>query len=257
MTGKFQRLICTESGSISWVTLNRPEKRNALDDLTIQELKEAFKLAGENPQARIVALSGEGKDFCSGLDLSALQRIANANISENLEDARSMMELFLQMRGLPKPIVALVRGRALAGGCGLACACDLILASDTAQFGWVEVNIGFVAAIVMAILRRSVGEKRACELLVTGDVIGAERAERIGVVNRVFPDGEFDSRAHEWLEQLTGKSAPALRLTKQLLYQTDGMSLEQAMRCGVDVNAIARMTDDCRQGVAKFLERKK
>ena len=252
----FDRLTYSESDAIAWISLNRPEKLNAMDDLTLAELKTAFTRAAAITSIKVIALGGEGKDFCSGLDLSALRRIAEASASENLEDARSMMELFLQMRALPKPIVALVRGRALAGGCGLASACDLILASDDAQFGYVEVKIGFAAAIVMAILRRSVGEKRACELLVSGATISAAEAAKIGLVNHVFPASDFQQRAVEWLSRLVVNSSSAMMLTKQLLYQIDGMTLEQSMRCGMDVNTLARMTEDCKEGVARFLSRK-
>ncbi|MBI4470917.1 MAG: enoyl-CoA hydratase/isomerase family protein [Acidobacteria bacterium] len=256
MSHEFQRLLYQESDGVALITLNRPEKRNALDDPTIEELKAALRLGLESHTARVIGLQGAGRDFCSGLDLSALRKIAHGDVKEHLDDAHSMLELFLQMRALPKPIVGMVRGRALAGGCGLASACDLVLASDTAEFGYVEIRIAFVAAIVMAMLRRSVGEKKACELLLTGGVIGAVEAERIGLINHVFPDGEFEQRCQAWLHQLTEKAALALRMTKELLYRIDGMPLEQAMRCGADINALARMTEECRQGVARFLEKK-
>ena len=254
---QFQRLTYSESDSIAWITLNRPEKRNALDHLTIQELKIAFDLAGPDSDAGIIALKGEGSDFCSGWDLSLLEKWGRSGVAENLEDARSMMQMFLQMRASPKPVVGLVRGRALAGGCGLASACDLIIASDRAQFGYVEVKIGFVAAIVMSLLRRSVGEKRACELLLSGAVIDAREAERIGLVNHVFSDAEFDQRAVEWLIALAQNSGPSMKLTKELLYRIDGMTLEQAMESGAVVNALARMTPECRQGITQFLKRRK
>lgn len=253
----YRRILYEVKDWRAHIRLNRPEKRNALDDLTIDELTRAFVRAGEADQVKVVALEGAGKDFCSGIDLSGLSKIREAPILENLEDASRLVDLFLAMRRLPKPIVALVRGRALAGGCGLATACDLVLASESAQFGYAEVKIGFVPAIVTTLLRRNVAEKRAFELVVGGQVIGASQAERIGLINHVYPDDRFESRASEFLEALTQNSASAMGLTKRLLYRIDGMTFEMAMQTGAEVNTIARMTDDVQRGVRRFLERKK
>ena len=155
-------------GSIAWITLNRPEKRNALNDELIADVKSGLRAAAEEPLVRAVVISGAGKDFCSGADLSALQKISKATITENADDARSMMELFMLMRELPIPVIAAVHGRALAGGCGLASAADLVLAAESARFGYPEVKLGFVPAMVMAILKRNVSEKQAFELLTRG-----------------------------------------------------------------------------------------
>jgi methylglutaconyl-CoA hydratase len=163
--------------------------------------------------------------------------------------------MFSQPRKMKKPVIAAVRGRAFAGGAGLATACDLIIAARSAQFAYPEVKIGFVAAMVMAFLRRSLGEKRTLELLVTGKVISADEAERIGFVNRVCNDEDFDTEVDKFANEIAGLSASAVMLTKQLLYQTDGMSFEQAIRAGVEMNAIARMTEDCQNGIKKFLSK--
>ncbi|KAF0240940.1 MAG: enoyl-CoA hydratase/carnithine racemase [bacterium] len=179
----------------------------------------------------------------------------SSSIIENLEDTGLLMELFVQIRNLTKPVVAVVRGRALAGGCGLATACDLILANETAQFGYPEVKIGFIPAMVMAILRRSVSEKRAFELVTSGEPISASEAERIGLINQVYPDSKFDNKVTEYLSALTRKSASAVFLTKRLLYQMDGMSFETALKSGMDANTICRVTEDCQQGIAKFLKK--
>ncbi len=237
------------------MTLNRPEKRNALDEQSIEELKSALQVAGSDDSVRVVLLTSAGDDFCSGADLSALRRIAERTILENRDDARSLMDLFVAMRRLPKPVVAAVRGRALAGGCGLASACDIVLASASAQFGYPEVKIGFVPAMVTAILRRSVGEKVAFELLVRGETVGAARAEAIGLVTRVFNDDEFEEAVREYVRGLASLSASAVSLTKYLLYQTDGMSFEAAIASGADVNSVARLTDDCRAGIDRFLKK--
>ena len=248
-------LLVEERDGIAYLTLNRPEKRNALNAELIEALKAALRDADARSGVRVVAVRGAGSDFCSGLDLSALERIAAASPMENLADADSLAELFLIPRRLSKPVVALVRGRALAGGCGLATACDLVLADESAQFGYPEARIGFVPAIVGAMLRRNVSEKRAFELAARGHTIAAAEAERIGMINHVWPAAEFDVRAGELLAELAGQSASALHLTKRILYGADGMTFEAAMRAGADVNVVARMTPDMQAGIRRFLEK--
>ncbi|MBZ5554444.1 MAG: enoyl-CoA hydratase/isomerase family protein [Acidobacteriia bacterium] len=249
------KLIFKIENSIACITLNRPEKRNALDFELIEELKKSFRDAGSNKVVKAIGLSGAGRDFCAGMDLSVLQKIQQLDVMENIEDAQSLMELIVLMRKIPKPIVAVVQGRALAGGCGLATACDLILAARSAQFAYTETKVGFVPAIVSALARRALGEKRAFELLVLAEPITAVEAERIGLINKVFDDDRLEREAGEYLSTLTRLSASAVALTKSLLYSTDGMPWEQALRVGVDVNTLARMTEDCRKGVAGFLKK--
>lgn len=250
-------LLIEQTGGIAFLTLNRPEKRNALDDRLIAALKEALRAADADPAVRVIALRGAGKDFSSGADLSALRKIADASVMENLADVDGLAELFLLPRRLRKPLVALVRGRALAGGCGLATACDLVLASDMAQFGYPEARIGFVAAMVMAILRRSVPEKLAFELVVRGHILTAAEAERIGLVNHVLPESDFDAECGRFLAELAERSPSAVQLSKRLLYHADGMSFEAALRAGADMNVIARMTEDMQAGVARFLAKER
>jgi len=242
-------------GSVAWITLNRPEKRNALNDSLIAGIKQGLKTAAADKNVRGVVISGAGKDFCSGADLSALQKIAGASVAENSEDARSLLELFLLIRALQVPVVAAVTGRALAGGCGLATACDLVLASASARFGYPEVKIGFVPAMVMAILRRNVSEKRAFELITRGAEIGAEQAMSFGLVNQVFADDSFEVDVRTYVSEFEKMSASAMGLTKTLLYQMDGLAFPEALETGADVNVIARLTDDCQQKIAKFLSR--
>lgn len=242
-------------GAVALVTLNRPEKRNALNDALVAGLKDALRRADADDSVRVVLLTGAGADFCSGADLSALQKIADGSILDNLEDARSLMELFALVRRVRVPVAAAVRGRALAGGCGLATVCDIVLAARSARFGYPEVRIGFVPAMVMAILRRNVSEKRAFELVARGAEIGAEEAERFGLVNRVFDDDSFENEVESYVHSFERASRSAVSLTKRLLYQMDGMNFGDALEAGVDVNTIARMTDDCREGVARFLDK--
>lgn len=242
-------------GAVARLVLDRPEKRNALNAELVAALKEALRAADADAEVRVVAVEGAGADFCSGADLSALRRIAGASAMENLEDVDELAELFQLPRRMAKPVVALVRGRALAGGCGLATACDLVLATESAQFGYPEVRIGFVPAMVMAILRRNVSEKRAFELIVRGAPVSAAEAERMGLVNHVYPDDAFEAEAAAFLGELAERSASAVRLSKRLLYNSDGMTFDAALRAGADVNVVARMTEDMQAGVARFLDR--
>jgi methylglutaconyl-CoA hydratase len=237
------------------VTLNRPDKRNALNDQLVSDLKTAIAEAEADSAVRAIILRGAGKDFCAGADLSQLQKIARATILDNIDDASGFASLLLQIRKLKKPVIAAVHGRALAGGAGLASACDMIIAARSASFCYTEVKIGFVPAIVMAIARRNLSEKRAFEILCTGKMLTAEEAERIGFINNICDDINFDDEVEKLASEISRLSASALALTKSLLYQTDAMTFEQALRAGVEMNAIARMTPDCREGIEKFLSK--
>lgn len=242
-------------GSIARITLNRPEKRNALNDELVAGIRNGLQKAAANESVRVVLISGAGQDFCSGADLSALKKISEATLVENAADARSLMELFTLMRQLPIPVVAAVHGRALAGGCGLASAADLVLATESARFGYPEVKIGFVPAIVMAILKRNVSEKQAFELLTRGTEISAQRAYEIGLVNQVFADEEFAVSVQAYVKVFEKMSKSAVALSKSLLYQIDEMSFREAVETGVDANVIARLSKDCQEGIAKFLNK--
>lgn len=251
----FDRVLYSVENAIARITLNRPEKRNALDPQTLEELPQALARAEEEAAVKVVALAGAGKDFCAGLDLTTLRQAAEPAVFEKMQDAERLVRLFLQMRRMTKPIVALVRGRALGGGCGLATACDIVLAAESAEFGYPEIRIGFVPAIVSVLLRRSVGEKKAAELMLSGRRITAVEAERLGLVTFVFPDAAFEQKCEEKLAELAAQGAQAMRLTKQILYQIDGLNFEAALRAAVDVNVLARLTEDFAQGVAAFLHK--
>jgi methylglutaconyl-CoA hydratase len=255
MTDESKPILYEFDTSVARITLNRPEKRNALNDALVSDLKHTLCAANDDDAVRVVVITGAGQDFCAGADLSALQRISEASVSENVEDARSLVELFLLIRQISVPVVAAVRGRALAGGCGLATACDIVLASSSARFGYPEVKIGFVPAMVMAILRRNVSEKRAFELVTRGAEITADEAKGIGLVNHVFSDETFNNEIGNYARAFGKLSKSAVALTKRLLYQMDGMAFIEALEAGVDVNVIARMTEDCQRGIARFLSR--
>ncbi len=255
MTDAEKTVLYEVDDGVAYVTLNRPEKRNALNDALISHLKTALGKANHDEAIRAVVITGAGKDFCSGADLEALEKISKSSVAGNVEDARSLMELFTLIRGLTIPVIAAVKGRALAGGCGLASACDLVLASADARFGYPEVKIGFVPAMVMAILRRNISEKRAFELVTRGEEIGAEEGKLMGLVNQVFTEADFENEVRAYAKRFSTLSQSAVALTKGLLYQMDTMAFDEAIETGVDVNVIARMSKDCQTGIAKFLKK--
>ena len=257
MTQSNRTVLSSIEGAVARLTLNRPEKKNALNDQLISELKEALTDAAANEGIRTIVISGSGSDFCSGADLAALEKISKSTAADNAADARALLELFVLIRNLPVPVIAAVHGRALAGGCGLATSCDIVLASENAQFGYPEVKIGFVPAMVTAILRRNVSEKLAFELLTRGETINARDALRIGLINQVFSDDAFEQAVETYVMSFGSTSKSAVSLTKTLLYQVDGMSFLEAIEAGADVNVIARMTADCQKGIAKFLQKKR
>lgn len=243
---------------VAELVLNRPDKRNALDDRTVAALAASLDRARRDDDCRVVLLRGAGPAFCAGADLSELAKIAaGTGPLENLTDASALGDLFIAMRRLPKPIVAAVHGHAFAGGAGLATACDLVVASEDAVFGYPEVHLGFVPAMVMALLRRAVGEKTAFELVARGGRIGAAEAQRLGLVNQLFAAQTFEDDAREYARELADRSPSALHLIKRLLYGMDGASFEEAIARGAEVNVLARMTEDARDGVRGFLERRK
>jgi methylglutaconyl-CoA hydratase len=242
--------------AVARVTLNRPEKRNALDPDLIGALENGLRKAEADPDVRVITLEGAGSDFCAGADLAALREMLDRPALENLEDAENLGRLFLRIRRGRKPVLALVRGRALAGGCGLATACDLILATEAARFGYTEVRIGFVPALVMAILARNVTEKRAFEMIATGDIYSAADFHRFGLVNRVWPEERFEAEARDFVLGLARQDPDALRLGKALLYRQDELSFDAAIRTGAEINTIARMTEGLRKGVDRFFEQR-
>lgn len=254
----WQRIACERDGNVVVITLCRPDKRNALDDLMVAELKQAFTKAEASGDSCVVLLRGAGPDFCTGADLEQLERIAaGGSPLENVADAAALGDLFSTMRRMSKPIIAAVHGHALAGGAGLASACDIVLASDDAIFGYPEVRLGFVPAMVMALLRRQCGEKHAFELVAHGDRITAADAQRLGLVNRLFRRQSFDDDARAYAAELASRPAAALRLIKRLFYGMDEMGFDQAIARGAEVNALARMGEETRAGVREFLQRRR
>lgn len=250
------RLEVREAERVAIVTLARPAKRNALDPQTIAELQESLAAAEADDRVGVILLAAEGKDFCAGADLEHIERTLDMTLAELEQDALELGRLFLHMRGVPKPIVAAVHGNALAGGAGLASACDLVVASDDANFGYPEVHIGFVPAMVMTMLVRAVGEKRAFALVALGNRIGAREAMEQGLVHAVFSRHTFADDAFAFAADLATRSRTAIALSKRLLYEIDELTFEQGVERGAAVNAEARETEDCRAGVRAFLARR-
>lgn len=255
MTGHL--LKTSAEGGVLTLGLNRPEKRNALNGGLVQALSGALARAATEEDVRVIVVRGEGRDFCAGADLDELETVTESGPEASLEDAKRLGSLLLQMRKHPKPILAAVHGRALAGGCGLATACDLILAHEDAEFGYPEVHLGFVPAMVMAILRRKLTEGRAFELVATGRRLSAAEAHGMGLVNRVLPGEAFDGAVREFSADLATRPVEALTLTKGLLYELADLSVADGIQRGAEVNVEARMSPGCRAGVRDFLSRKK
>ncbi|HEX6124008.1 MAG TPA: enoyl-CoA hydratase-related protein [Pyrinomonadaceae bacterium] len=249
-------LLIHDDGTVRTLTLNRPEKRNALNEELVSALKTALSAVDADDEIRAVVIHGAGKDFCSGADLESLQKISESSYEENLEDARSLAELFALIRHVKIPVVAAVHGRALAGGCGLATACDLVVAAESARFGYPEVKIGFVPAIVMAFLRRNVSEKRAFEIATQGFEFSAAEAERLGLINHVVSDDTFEEEVARYAAVYENVSRSAVIMSKKLLYEMDVLGFADSIEAAAKANAEARMSEDCKKGIARFLEKK-
>jgi len=245
-----------EAGRILTITLNRPQRRNALTSAMIQELTLALR-AAEDSRAGIVVLRGEGEHFCSGLDLSELRAMAGRSLEQHRLDSMNIAELFRTLYSLSLPSIAEVRGFALAGGMGLATLCDFTLASEEARFGYTEVKIGFVPAIVSSFLLLQVGEKQARDLLLTGRIIDAAEAHTLGLITRVVPGGQLDAAMSELATSLLANSPCSMRATKHLLHRQEIEQLSRNLRAAVNTNAELRATDDFREGIAAFLEKRK
>jgi methylglutaconyl-CoA hydratase len=250
-----QLVLTSLDAGIFSITLNRAPKRNALSAEMIELLHRALEQADMDADARVVLIRGAGKDFCAGADLDELLASADRTMQENEASALRLGQIFERIRALPKPVMSLVQGRALAGGAGLATACDLLLAAAGAEIGYPEIQRGFVPAMVTTLLRRMVGEKMALDLILTGRVLTADEALAAGLVTRVVPDRELEGEGLELAGRLAGSSASALALSKRLFYETEGKSFVESIALGARVNAVARGTPEFREAIARFLRR--
>jgi methylglutaconyl-CoA hydratase len=252
----YQTLELTYDGALATITLNRPEKRNAISYDLIEELLSAFDEVAKS-RALVLILTGAGKAFCSGMDLDNLKSLIGRSPEQSLEDSRVMARLFRTLYDFPKPTIAAVNGAAIAGGTGLATLCDFTLAVPDAKFGYTEVRIGFIPAIVSAFLLRQVGEKIARDLLLTGRLFDPEEARRIGLVTEIVSTETLLARARELASQLMENSPASLLYTKRLLSEAARAQLDAQIDAAVRQNAGIRATADFREGITSFLEKRK
>jgi methylglutaconyl-CoA hydratase len=251
----FRTLHLEFTGEIAMITLNRPEKRNAITAEMIAELFSAFSEV-EASSARVLLLTGAGKAFCSGMDLEALKALAEQSPAEQREDADRLARLCLRIWSFPKPTIAAVNGHAIAGGCGIATLCDFTIAAPEAKFGYPEVRIGFLPAVVSVFLVRQIGEKQARDLLLTGRTIDAAEAHRLGLVTQIIPAKELMIGAQILAASLLACSPVSLRMTKKLLCDFAAPEIERELELAAAESAQIRTTQDFREGVASFLEKR-
>ena len=249
------RVVVETRGAVGTITLARPEKKNALDRQTAEELQSALDRCGADAVVRAIVLSAQGDDFCAGADLQALEAMMAEGMKAHLLDAQALGKVFITMRTVQKPVIGIVRGRALAGGAGLANACDIVLAHPESVFGYPEVQVGFVPAMVMTMLRRSVGEKRAFDLIATGRRISASEALEMGLVSRVLDAATFDADADAVVQGIAASPQTALAITKRLFYGLDGLDFREGIALGAKTNVEARSTEDFREGIKRFTSR--
>lgn len=243
------------AGEIATITLNRPEKRNAISAEMIAELLTAFDEVEASP-ARVLIVTGAGKAFCSGMDLDGLKALATQSTAEHREDADRLVRLFLRIWSFPKPSIAAVNGHAIAGGCGIATLCDFTMAVPEAKFGYPEVRIGFLPAVVSVFLVRQIGEKQARDLLLTGKTIDAAEAHRIGLITQIVPAEELMTAAKGLAATLIAASPTSLHLTKKLLCDFADPEIARQLELAAAGSAEIRATQDFREGLASFLEKR-
>ncbi|MCB0488684.1 MAG: enoyl-CoA hydratase-related protein [Cyclobacteriaceae bacterium] len=246
------------SDRVCFLTLNRPEKKNALNSELVSALKERLSQAEQDSSVKAIVLKANGDVFCSGADLESLQKLQNNTHQENLDDSKHLMELFRQIYTLKKVVIAQIQGHALAGGCGLATVCDFSFVVPQAKLGYTEVRIGFVPAIVMVFLLRKIGEQRARQLLLGGELITGNDAVSMGLVNFVAESDKIEGEVRAFAQRLvTGNSSKSLELTKKMIAEVQSMSLDEGLNYAAEMNANARATEDCKRGIAAFLNKEK
>lgn len=243
---------------ICYLTLNRPEKKNALNAAMVSDLKNLFSKAERDNEVKVIVLKANGDVFCSGADLESLQQLQKNSHEENLKDSNHLKELFVQIYTLKKVVIAEVQGHALAGGCGLTTVCDFVFAVPGAKMGYTEVRIGFVPAIVMVFLLRKVGEQKAKQLLLSGDLISGDETVRMGLVNSLVSAENLPAEVAKFSKRLIeNNSIQSMELTKQMIGESQSMSLTDGLNYAAEMNAKARSTADCKRGIAAFLNKEK
>ncbi|MGV3588172.1 MAG: enoyl-CoA hydratase/isomerase family protein [Adhaeribacter sp.] len=243
---------------VAYITLNRPEKRNALNFEVVRQLKHAFDFAENDEACKVIVLQATGEVFCAGVDLAYMQTLAQNTFDENLYDSSHLMQLFRQIYTLKKVVIAKVHGHAIAGGCGLASICDLVFAAPEAKFGYTEVKIGFVPAIVSVFLLSKIGEACTKQLLLTGDLVSAAKAQEIGLINYIIPAADLNQAVDDFAQKLCREnSAQSMEMIKEMLYRLPDMKLNRSLDYAAEMNALARGTADCQRGMAAFLQKEK
>jgi methylglutaconyl-CoA hydratase len=253
---KFETLHYETASHLSIITLDRPEKRNAISTQMIAELQAALDEI-EKTHTRVVILTGSGKAFCAGIDLDYLQAIGRQSAAENQDDSKRIAKMFRKIWSYSRPMIAAVNGHALAGGCGIATLCDFTLAVPEAKFGYTEVKIGFLPAIVSVFLTRQVGEKRARDLLLTGRLVEAAEAKELGLVNEIVAAEKLMARAHELAETILSASPSSITRAKHLLVSAAAAGVDHDLERAVLESARVRCTPDFKEGLAAFLEKRK
>lgn len=261
----YNLLLCTMpdlikieyANRIARVIMNRPDKHNALNDVMVSELKSAFAQVENNQSCKVVILEGAGESFCAGADLEYLQKLQNNTYDENLADSTHLMQLFQTIYTFPKPVIAKIKGAAIAGGCGLATVCDFSFAEPQSTFAYTEVKIGFVPAIVMVFLSKKIGEGKAKDMLLSGRMIKAEEAMNMGLINQVVALDKIDDFVLDFAHKLASRnSADSMKLIKEMFYKMPS-EYADALEYAAQTNAKARATEDCKKGIAAFLNKEK
>jgi methylglutaconyl-CoA hydratase len=255
---KYSTITVHSLNRVTTITLNRPNKRNALDDVVIKELTDAVQASGRMTDTRVIILTGTGSTFCAGMDLEYLQKYSQLSQEENLEDAKSLLKLLSSIASCKKPVIAMVNGAAMGGGCGLAAACDFVFASESAKLGTPEVRLGFVPAVILFFLIKRIGEGKAKQITLQGNTLLAKEAKEIGLVNDVYPDNELQPMTINFAEQLAKNTSPSsIALTKDLFLRLSEMTVSEFLEYSTNLNALARKTEDFKKGIESFIKKEK
>lgn len=251
-------VITSKTGRQCTLTLNRPDARNALNSNMIAGLLGALRDVASDESVRVVVIRGAGSAFSAGADLAELREMKSASLQENLDSSTQLARLYTQIRRYPKPVIAQVNGPAIAGGCGLVVACDLAIASAEATFGFPEVRIGFVPALVSNLLRGRISDYMLRDLLLTGRIFDSQEARRIGIIGGVSDSGELDDKVSDLVDSICSTTSPAaVALTKRMLFATAGLPPVTASEVLASYNVLARQTQDVQRGIAAFLDKRK
>ena len=255
----YSSLIYALDDRIATITLNKPDRRNALDDMMIRELTDVFSAVNRNTTCRVVILTGSASCFCAGMDIEYLHRFSQLGQEENLEDARNLMKLLQLINSLRKPVIAMVNGPALGGGCGLASACDFVFAAkDSAKLGAPEVKLGFLPAVILLFLIKRMGEGRAREFVLEGKTLDATSAKERGLVTEVVEDANLKQHVYDFATKLaSGTSSSSITLTKDLFSRLGEMNGKELMEYAANLNALTRKTEDFKKGIESFLKKEK